>query len=72
MMYINQLITLSAFRDRGVPGPTSEDVAACPSPDGSARTEREGGKNRQPEREGEVEIPRPSCSVPRPGRVRLQ
>jgi hypothetical protein len=36
-MYINQLITLSAFRDRGVPGPTSEDVAACPSPDGSAR-----------------------------------
>jgi hypothetical protein len=28
---------LSAFRPRGVPGPTSKIVTACPSPDGLAR-----------------------------------
>jgi hypothetical protein len=41
---------LSAFRDRGVPKPTSE-CAACPSPDGSsawasAKGERRGGRSR--------------------------
>jgi hypothetical protein len=51
---VNCFWVLSAFRDRGVPGPTSEDVAACPSPDGSAR---DGAR----EREREVGIPRPSC-----------
>ena len=30
-------IEVSAFRTRGVPGPTSEIVAACPCPDGLAR-----------------------------------
>jgi hypothetical protein len=49
---------VSAFRDRGVPGPTSENVAACPSPDGSAR----GRARRGEEGVREVEIPRPSCS----------
>jgi hypothetical protein len=35
---------VSAFRDRGVPGPTSENVTACPSPDGWREAKREGGK----------------------------
>jgi hypothetical protein len=36
--------SLSAFRDRGVPKPTSE-CAACPSPDGSSA---KGGEARWP------------------------
>jgi hypothetical protein len=54
---------LSAFRDRGVPKPTSE-CAACPSPDGSsAWASAEGGEARRPEPSvREVEVPRPSCS----------
>jgi hypothetical protein len=57
------LFILSAFRDRGVPKPTSECVA-CPSPDGSsAWASAKGGKARWPETGvREVEIPRPSCS----------
>jgi hypothetical protein len=39
-------IRVSAFRDRGVPKPTSE-CAACPSPDGSsAWASAKGGKER--------------------------
>jgi hypothetical protein len=38
--------TLSAFRPRGVPGPTSKIVAACPSLDGSARDGTHGGGGR--------------------------
>jgi hypothetical protein len=55
--------TLSTFRDRGVPEPTSE-CAACPSPDGSsAWASAKGGEARWPETGvREVEIPRPSCS----------
>jgi hypothetical protein len=54
---------LSAFRDRGVPKPTSE-CAACPSPDGSsAWASAKEGVARWPETGvREVEIPRPSCS----------
>jgi hypothetical protein len=37
---------LSAFRPRGVPGPTSKIVAMCPSPDGLARDGTQGGKSR--------------------------
>jgi hypothetical protein len=36
---------VSAFRPRGVPGPTSKIVAACPSPDGLARDGTQGGQN---------------------------
>jgi hypothetical protein len=36
---------LSAFRPRGVPGPTSKIVAACPSPDGLERDGTQGGQN---------------------------
>jgi hypothetical protein len=54
---------LLAFRDRGVPKPTSE-CAACPSPDGSsAWASAKGGEARWPESSvREVEVPRPSCS----------
>jgi hypothetical protein len=54
---------LSAFRDRGVPKPTSE-CAACPSPDGSSVwASAKGGEARWPETGvREVEVPRPSCS----------
>jgi hypothetical protein len=37
---------LSAFRPRGVRGPTSKIVAACPSPDGLARDGTQRGKTR--------------------------
>jgi hypothetical protein len=37
---------LSAFRPRGIPGPMSKIVAACPSPDGLARDGTQGGGNR--------------------------
>jgi hypothetical protein len=54
---------LSAFRDRGVPGPTSE-CRRVPQPRWVEREgEREGGRARQPEiGVREVGIPRPSCS----------
>jgi hypothetical protein len=54
---------MSAFRDRGVPKPTSE-CAACPSPDGSsAWASAKRGEARRPESSvREVEVPRPSCS----------
>jgi hypothetical protein len=58
--------SLSAFRDGGVPEPTSECVA-CPSPDGSSAwasakggESEVGGRSRVVVRE--AEIPRPSCS----------
>jgi hypothetical protein len=40
----NHAFMLSAFRPRGVPGPTSKIVDACPSPDGLARDGTQGGK----------------------------
>jgi hypothetical protein len=54
---------LSAFRDRGVPEPTSEVSPRAPAQMGRREAEREGGKARRPEMGvREVEIPRPSCS----------
>jgi hypothetical protein len=35
---------VSAFRPRGVPGPTSKIVVVCPSPDGLVRDGTQGGK----------------------------
>jgi hypothetical protein len=57
------LILLSAFRDRGVPEPTSE-CRRVPQPRWVEREgEREGGKARRSETGvREVGIPRPSCS----------
>jgi hypothetical protein len=44
-------IYLSAFRDRGVPGPTSKLSSRAPAQMGRRETEREGGGGeRQPER----------------------
>jgi hypothetical protein len=40
----NTQIVLSVFRPRGVLGPTSKIVVACPSPDGLARDGTQGGK----------------------------
>jgi hypothetical protein len=57
---------LSAFRDRGVPRPTSEMSPRAPAQMGQRETEREGGNKGQPEREREVEIPWPSCFCPAP------
>jgi hypothetical protein len=59
----NHRLFLSAFRDRGVPKPTSE-CRCVPQPRWVERVgEREGGKRRWPETGvREVEIPRPSCS----------
>jgi hypothetical protein len=37
---------LSEFQPRGVPGPTSKIVVACPSPDGLARHGTQGGEPR--------------------------
>jgi hypothetical protein len=55
-------VYLSAFRDWGVPKPTSE-CRRVPSPDGSARGRARRGGVRRPETGvREVGIPRPSCS----------
>jgi hypothetical protein len=54
LLYLYVLV----FRPRGVPGPTSKIVAACPSPDGLARDGTQGGKHG-------------SC-YPAPGGMRLQ
>jgi hypothetical protein len=66
LTHIYLILTVSAFRDRGVPGPTSEMSPRAPAQMGRRETEREGGKRqlereREREREREVEIPRPSC-----------
>jgi hypothetical protein len=52
--------------ETGVPGPTSEMSSRAPAQMGRREMEREGGKKGQPEREREVEIPRPSCFCPAP------
>jgi hypothetical protein len=63
MLFENTIQKLSAFRDRGVPGPTSE-CRCVPQPRWVEREgEREGGRTRRPETSvREVGIPRPSCS----------
>jgi hypothetical protein len=47
---------LSAFRPRGVPGPTSKLSSRVPAQMGWRETEHEGGK-----RQGKRGIPRPPC-----------
>jgi hypothetical protein len=60
---------VSAFRPRGVPGPTSKLSPRAPAQMGRRETEREGGKLEGDMRKGET---RGLRVVPRPGRVRLQ
>jgi hypothetical protein len=63
---------VSAFRDRGVPKPTSE-CAACPSPDGSsAWASAKGGSEVAGDGHERGGNPAAFVFVPRPGRVRLQ
>jgi hypothetical protein len=61
---------LSAFRDRGVPGPTSEMSPRAPAQMGQRETEHEGGnQRRETGKKGET---RGLRVVLRLGRVRLQ
>jgi hypothetical protein len=62
---------LSAFRTRGVPGPTSKLSPCAPAQMGRRETEREGGKKPEEDRH-ERWNPAAFVFVPRPGRVRLQ
>jgi hypothetical protein len=66
-------ILVSAFRDRGVPEPTSEVSPRAPAQMGRREAEREGGKARRQEMGHERGgNPAAFVFVPRPGRVRLQ
>ena len=62
------LYLVPAFRDRGVPGPTSEMSPRAPAQMGRRETEHEGGKGSRREGGGN---PAAFVFVPRPGRVRL-
>jgi hypothetical protein len=53
---------LSAFRDRGVPGPTSEMSSRAQPRWVGARPSAKGGERWPETGVREVEIPRPSCS----------
>jgi hypothetical protein len=46
LLYHSTSHLLSAFRDRGVPGPTSEMSLRAPAQMGRRETEREGGRRR--------------------------
>jgi hypothetical protein len=63
---------LSAFRDRGVPGPTSEMSPRALAQMGRRETEREGGKKGAAGARERGGNPATFVFVPRPGRVRLQ
>jgi hypothetical protein len=67
-----QLIEVSAFRDRGVPGPTSEMPPRAPAQMGRREAEREGGRKAAEDGRERGGNPAAFVFVPRPGRVRLQ
>jgi hypothetical protein len=60
----DDFMNVSVFRDRGVPGPTSEMSLRAPAQMGRREAEREGGGGKRQPETGvrELEIPRPSCS----------
>jgi hypothetical protein len=66
---VKSSLDLSAFRPRGVPGPTSKLSSRAPAQMGRRETEHEGGKLEGDRRKGET---RGLRVVLRPGRVRLQ
>jgi hypothetical protein len=68
----NQSIFLSAFRDRGVPGPTSEMSLRAPAQMGRREAEREGGRKVAGDERERGGNPAAFVFVPHPGRVRLQ
>jgi hypothetical protein len=57
---------VSAFRPRGVPGPTSKLSPRAPAQMGRRETEREGGKPEGDRRKGETHDLR-ACPAPRSG-----
>jgi hypothetical protein len=63
---------VSAFRDRGVPGPTSEMSLRAPAQMGRREAEREGGRKVAGDGRERGENPAAFVFVPRPGGVRLQ
>jgi hypothetical protein len=67
----NEVIMVSVFRTRGVPGPTSKLSPRAPAQMGRRETEREGGKKPEGDRRTKGK-PTTFVFVPRPGRVRLQ
>jgi hypothetical protein len=63
----DEKLILSAFRTRGVPGPTSKLSSRAPAQMGRRETEREGGKKPEGDRRKRGN-PRPSCfPAPRSG-----
>jgi hypothetical protein len=70
LLDVDSYFFLSAFRDPGVPGPTSKLSPRALAQMARRETEREGG--RKPEGDGhERWNPMAFVFVPRPGRVRL-
>jgi hypothetical protein len=65
-------LILSAFRDRGVPKPTSEMSPRAPAQMGRREAEREGGSEVAGDGRERGRNPTAFVFVPRPGRVRLQ
>jgi hypothetical protein len=61
IVQLRTILHLSAFRDRGVPGPTSEMSPRALAQMGRREAEREGGERWPETGVREVEIPRPSC-----------
>jgi hypothetical protein len=71
ILILSSTLLLSAFRNPGVPGPTSKLSPRASAQMDRRETEREGGK--EPEGDGrERWNPAAFVFVPRPGRVRLQ
>jgi hypothetical protein len=69
-VYVNRLV--SAFRDRGVPGPTSEMSLRAPAQMGRREAEREGRRKVAGDGRERGGNPAAFVFIPRPGRVRLQ
>jgi hypothetical protein len=69
---LKSMSIVSAFRDRGVPGPTSEMSPRAPAQMGRREAEREGGREVAGDGRERGGNPAAFVFVPRPGRVRLQ
>jgi hypothetical protein len=69
---LQKSLNLLAFRDRGVPGPTSEMSPRAPAQMGRRAAAREGGRKAAGDGRERGGNPAAFVFVPRPGRVRLQ
>jgi hypothetical protein len=72
IVQLRTILHLSAFRDRGVPGPTSEMSPRALAQMGRREAEREGGRKVAGDRRERGGNPAAFVFIPRPGRVRLQ